>query len=284
MDKKVFINKVFHKKFLENGHYTKNESLLKFYRDLLKQYNFPVKEKMLEKGYQNNFIHISQTMLKTIDKKCLEDVDLVLLAHDTPDIDPSYSTTSYLSHKFDLGSRCIAITNLGKNVGLGTVNIAKELINSKRFNRILILLAEQNTLPYHFEETEFADVGIGVLLTSKPLGEVVFTIDEYEYIYFDDGKGPNLIKELSKRDFDPRNDLLIYNNQDVDIDQSYVHNYLSTNDSSRTLQSLLAFSKFVSQNGFERYSKVWLMELDPYSKKVDFLKINMGKRGGFLCK
>ncbi|MEC5425431.1 hypothetical protein QGM71_18275 [Virgibacillus sp. C22-A2] len=275
MSRKVYINKIFYKKFFENGEYIKNESLIEFYQDLLKQYRMTVKEEMLEKGYQNPFIHICHSMLENINRSYLDDVDLVLLAHDTPDIDPSYSTTSYLSHKFNLGSRCIAITNLGKNVGLGAVNLAKELIKKGDFTRILILLTEQNTLPYTNEKKKFIDIGLSILLTSDSQDKEIFTIDEYDFVYFDDRERPNLEKILCKINFDPESDLIFSNMKVEDTDQSHNKNYFSTKESSRTLQSLMTFSEFVSQIDIKIFSKILLIELDEYNKKIDCLKVNI---------
>ncbi|MBO1912859.1 hypothetical protein J4G37_49655, partial [Microvirga sp. 3-52] len=124
-------------------------------------------EHSLKAGNQNKYIDMCEVLLEELTADSLTDIDVFILAYDTPDLHPHQSVVSYLTDKYNINGLCFAFSDYGMNVGIGVIKVALELLKSTiSMKKALIIILDQNTLPVK-TETSFTDVGVLLLLSKN---------------------------------------------------------------------------------------------------------------------
>jgi len=99
-----------------------------------------------------------------------EPVDLLVLAYAVPDMQPGRATATYLSHVCPGTPLSFAITEQGSAAGFSGLRVARDYAASAGFRRVLLLVAEQASVPYPAAAAVPArHRGIALLLDTEPL-------------------------------------------------------------------------------------------------------------------
>ncbi|MFC8448839.1 hypothetical protein [Kitasatospora sp. NPDC057223] len=78
-----------------------------------------------------------------------ESVDLLVLAHSIPDITPGRATTTYLSHVCPGTPMAFAVSDQGAAGAFTALRLVDAYARSGGLRRALLLVVEQDSLPYH---------------------------------------------------------------------------------------------------------------------------------------
>lgn len=259
MSKKVFIEKVFIKEFNEAKKYIRNEQSIKFQKDLLGMFNLELDEHSLQAGNQNKYIDMCEVLFGELKEDSLTDIDLFILAYDTPDLHPHQSVVSYITDKYNIKGLCFAFSDYGINVGIGAIQVASEILKSSiTMDKALIIVLDQNTLPIKTEKN-FTDVGL-LLVLSKSNTDL--ELQEHRFSYYD--RKPSLA-EVKKN----------LGNKNTQLE--FIHNLNDENNKNsnkyRTSQTLFYFLKRYIQGEIKTGKTICLTQYDSYLKKIDFFTV-----------
>lgn len=265
----VYLEKISFKKFSETHPYILNPELNTFKKDLLKQFDFQFNEETLTNGLQNRYIDMASTLIEEFSREELQNFDFIVIAHNTPDIDPSQSIICYLTEKYKLKSTSIALTDYGSNIGIGTISIVKKILQNNIFNKSLIILLEQNTIPLiNHKENNYIDTGISIVLSTK---KQEIEISEHIFGYMK-GK-PTLNEVLQKYNISEEEETVVITNLDLNNTSPLPNNRVLVDFSTISFQTLIKFFEKYRKRDFKVCSFIKLIEYDFKHQKLDILEL-----------
>lgn len=271
MNKKrnVYLEKISFKKFNEANPYHFNPELNRFKKDLVEQFGFQFIEETLTKGLQNKYIDMASTFMEEFSRAELQDFDFIIIAHNTPDIDPSQSIICYLTEKYNLKSTSIALTDYGSNIGIGAISIAQKILQNNIFAKSLIILLEQNTLPLITNEVNhYDDIGVSIVLSTDEKQEI--EIDKHFFGYMNEKPTLNEVLQQYKIN---EEDTVIITNLNIKSTSSLPNNRVLVDFSSISLQTWIKFFEKYRKRDFKACSLIKLIEYDFEHQKIDILEL-----------
>lgn len=163
---KLYINKIVGKTFNKKASYIRNNINIQFQKDLAKSYGLVMEEKLLEEGRNLSFSYMCSQVIDPI-KDLVEDIDLLVIAHCTPNIDPAVSTVNNLIEKYSLKAKGFAISDIGIIAPFIAIKSINDSFISGKSKKALLLIVDQSTLPYKVSELkQIVDSSIACILES----------------------------------------------------------------------------------------------------------------------
>lgn len=136
------------------------ERLSVYLTDLLHPYGLTLEPGALERGGQS-YGEMAEALIAAAVPEG-EQIDLLVMAYDIPDITPGRATTTYLSHVCPGTPLSFAVSDQGAGAVLTALRLIREYARTAGLRRSLLLLVEQCVLPY--------DPGVPVSVPSENAG------------------------------------------------------------------------------------------------------------------
>jgi hypothetical protein len=161
----VGIRQLTHRVFPESGPYVRDPRRLRHYRDLLTPWGVALDEGMLRRGGRNSFRAMSAELVEQLDLPAA--VDLVVLAHSTPDFDPIFSAASHLAYLCPGEPRAFAVSDHGVGAPFAALRVIAAHLRWPEFTDALLVVLDQTSLPNYDEQVHrqlVEDSGVAVLI------------------------------------------------------------------------------------------------------------------------
>jgi hypothetical protein len=142
----IAITRVAHRAFPSVRPYIRDERRIRHYRDLLAPYGVPLDERLLSGGGQNGFRAMGDALVSELDA-LPPTLDLVVIAHATPDFDPIVSAASHLAHVCPGDPRAFAISDHGVGAPFAALRVIAAHLACPEYRHALLVVLDQNTLP-----------------------------------------------------------------------------------------------------------------------------------------
>jgi hypothetical protein len=275
LSNQIIIEDISHIEVDQSKPYREDKELIQFQKDLLNQYNLPFNEKALLKGLQNDFIDISSNLLDQFTLEDLHRFDLILIAYDTPNIDPSYSLIGYLTEKYKLKGLCFAMSDYGLDIGFGAIKVASKMMGNADFSKALLIVLEQNTLPYHEnEDARYSDGGMAITLSKSEDKNNSHIIEKNLSFHL---SGNFNLEEIEKV-LGTFKDTTVISNQEL---QGEVCCRLAAKG-FRTSNTLFEYSRLYSSERDILQNNIWLIHYDPQLNKASAINLMAGNEKRYI--
>ncbi|OIU69826.1 hypothetical protein [Rossellomorea aquimaris] len=275
MSNQIILEDISHIELGQSKPYREDKELIRFQKDLLNQYNLPFNEKALLKGLQNDFIDISSKLLDRFTLEELHRFDLILIAYDTPNIDPSYSLIGYLTEKYKLEGLCFAMSDYGLDIGFGALKVAAKMMENADFTKALLIVLEQNTLPYHESgDTHYSDGGMAITLSKNEAEKNSHIIEKNLSFQLSE----NFSVEDIEKALGAFKDTAVISNQEL---RGEVRCRLAVNG-FRTSNALYEYSRLYSSDRDILQKNIWLIHYDPQLNKASAINLMAGNEKRYI--
>ncbi|MBD1372850.1 hypothetical protein IC620_10830 [Hazenella sp. IB182357] len=170
--------------------YEHDARIVDFHQTLLGLYDKEFDEQYLKQGAQNTFSHMGEVLLSRLQTdNDLQDVDLLVLGHCTPDINIWEAVVNRLIYQFDLKQATgFAISDRGGGTPYTALKVIRQYMHHHGKRKAVLLLLDQFTLPNYepvIHQTDVQDTGFVMLLDQetdhKPKVIQVDTVSFKEY-------------------------------------------------------------------------------------------------------
>jgi hypothetical protein len=267
----IIVEDISHIEVDQSKPYREDKELMQFQKDLLDQYNLPFNEKALLEGLQNDFIDISSKLLDQFTLEEIQGFDLILIAYDTPNIDPSYSLIGYLTEKYKLKGLCFAMSDYGLDIGFGALKVATRMMGNTHFSKALVMVLEQNTLPYHEnEDAHYIDGGMAIILSKNEDKNDSHIIENNLSFHL---SGDFNLEEVEKV-LGLSKDSIIISNQELQGNERC--RYVQATNRFRTSNALFEFSRLYSSERDIHQKNIWLIHFDQKVNKAGAINLMVG--------
>lgn len=157
-----------------------SDSLIRYYEKFLRPFNLKVDTESLQAGLRNDFLSMCCALGQDLSSKSrIDDADLLLLAHDTPNsFFPSRCIVASLMSTLGIRGQGTgyAVTEQGAAAPFIAISLVRKYAALGRGNKAIIFVTDQSTLAYQgwaiSKRAPTTDYGIAFLLTtvrSSPL-------------------------------------------------------------------------------------------------------------------
>jgi hypothetical protein len=159
------IQAVAHRAFGPGEPYTRDPRRLRHYRDLLEPYGVALDERLLERGGRHSFRAMGAAVVADVEAP--PRVDLVVLAHATPDFDPILSAASHLAFLCPGQPRAFAVSDHGVGAPFAGLRMIAAHLRSPAYATALLVVLDQTSLPnydarVHRRHTEDSAVALAL--------------------------------------------------------------------------------------------------------------------------
>ena len=158
------IRRAVHRRFPSAGPYVRDDRRVRHYRDLLGPYGVAFDERMLERGGRNSFRAMGDALVCDLEGLPAA-LDLVVIAHATPDFDPLLSAASHLAHVCPGEPRSFAISDHGVGAPFAALGVIAAHLRCPDYAHALLVILDQTSLPnydprVHASPVEDSAVGV----------------------------------------------------------------------------------------------------------------------------
>jgi hypothetical protein len=161
------LNRLVHRRFAVGGSWTDDPQLHEYYADLASLHGIGYRGDVLRRGAGNTFVGMAAPMLAGLDP-----VDVVIIAHATPDLDPRVSAGAGAAHRFAGEPLVFTVMDQACSVAFTAIRLAGEYVRRHSYRRALVLVLDQSTLPYESSEVLGGDAAVALHLDFDPGGGV----------------------------------------------------------------------------------------------------------------
>ncbi|GAB3892762.1 hypothetical protein GCM10029964_068160 [Kibdelosporangium lantanae] len=134
-----------------------SEAVVRHVSDLCAGYDVPYQPSA---ALGNTFTEMARDLVSSLDTQ----VDLVVVAHDTPDLDHRLAATTYLSEALPISALQFTVSEGGSCTPYTALRLASGYASRHGYQRVLVLLLDQGTLPYETGMPLSGDAGVALLL------------------------------------------------------------------------------------------------------------------------
>lgn len=146
-----------------------SDATVRHLSDLCGGYDVPYRGDIATAG--NTFTSMAQDLVSSLP---VSSIDLVVVAHDTPDLDHRLAATTYLSEALPASALQFTVSEGGSCTPYTALRLVGAYASRHGYQRALLLLLDQATLPYDTGMTLSGDSAVGLLLDrSCPRGLTV---------------------------------------------------------------------------------------------------------------
>lgn len=161
------LNRLVHRRFAVGGSWTDDPQLHEYYADLASLHGIGYRGDVLRRGAGNTFVSMAVPMLAGLDP-----VDVVIIAHATPDLDPRVSAAASTAHHFAGEPLVFTVMDEASSVAFTAIRLAGEYVRRHSYRRALVLVLDQSTLPYESTEVLGGDAAVALHFEFDPGGRV----------------------------------------------------------------------------------------------------------------
>jgi hypothetical protein len=161
------LDRLVHRHFAVGGNWTDDPELHEYHADLAALHGIGYRGEVLRRGAGNTFADMAGPMLAGLDP-----VDVVIIAHATPDLDPRVSAGASSAHRFDGEPLVFTVMDQACSVAFTAIRLAGEYVRRHSYRRALVLVLDQSTLPYESAEVLGGDAAVALHLGFDPGGRV----------------------------------------------------------------------------------------------------------------
>jgi hypothetical protein len=156
MAQTVPIRQVTHRVFGEAGPYVRDPRRLRHYHDLLTPFGVAFDERLLARGGRNGFRAMSDALIREL-PELPDAIDLVVVAHSTPDDDPMVSAAAHLAYICPGEARAFALSDHGVGAPFAALRVIAAHLATGDETALLVVL-DQTCLPDYDERVHAHDV------------------------------------------------------------------------------------------------------------------------------
>lgn len=156
--------------------YAGDPLLEEYLTDVAGLYGRAFRPDLLEAGRRNTFTQMAAEVVAGLGPG--EPLDLLVIAHATPDSDPRRSTACYLTEAVPVRGTAFAVSDQGGLAPFTGLRVLADFARASGARRALFLVLDQGTLPYQdpLPGPPAEDVAVAVLLApAGPAGGVALT-------------------------------------------------------------------------------------------------------------
>jgi len=161
------LDRLVHRDFAVGGTWADDPELHEYYADLAALHGVGYRGDVLRRGVGNTFVSMAGPMLDGVDP-----VDLVIIAHVTPDLDPRVSAGAGSAHRFAGEPLVFTVMDQACSVAFTAIRLAGEYVRRHSYRRALVLVLDQSTLPYESAEVLGGDAAVALHFGFDPGGRV----------------------------------------------------------------------------------------------------------------
>lgn len=156
------LKSVLHKRFGPGTDRIDGSDMVRYFTDLTVGHDVGFRPELVARARGNSFISLTRELLAGR-LSVAEPIDLVVVAHDTPDFDPRLSASVNLTAVLPGGPLVFAVSGQGSLAGFLALRVAAGYVRRQGLTRVLILVLEQRAMPYETSRPG-ADAAVGLLL------------------------------------------------------------------------------------------------------------------------
>jgi hypothetical protein len=161
------LRRLVHRRFAVGGGWTDDPELHRYYADLASLHGVGYRGEVLRRGAGNTFVGMAGPMLAGVDR-----VDVLIVAHATPDLDPRVSAGSGAAHRFAGEPLVFTVMDQACSAAFTAIRLAGEYVRRHSYRRALVLVLDQSTLPYESSEELGGDAAVALHFDFDPDGRV----------------------------------------------------------------------------------------------------------------
>jgi hypothetical protein len=159
------------REFAAGGHPGANPALDRYYADLAALHGVEGRPDLLAAGAGNTFADMARAVLADV-VAAGRPVDLVLVAHTLPDLDPWLSVGVSLTRIVPGAPLAFAVSGADGSVAFIALRLAGDYARRHGYRRVVVLVIDQGTLPYRHDAPPAGDAAVALLLEDAPGREV----------------------------------------------------------------------------------------------------------------
>ena len=145
--------------------------LYRYYADLAALHGIDYRQDVLAAGAGNTFVALTDAVLDGLVSPVLP-VDLAIIAHTLPDLDPRVSPGVRLTRMLPGAPLAFAISGPDASIGFTALRVAGAYARRHSYQRVLVLVLGQTVLPYQMAVRPTRDAAVALLLEDAPGGAV----------------------------------------------------------------------------------------------------------------
>jgi hypothetical protein len=161
------LKKVVRREVAADGDWTDDPELHEYFADLAALHGIGYRGDVLRAGAAATFAAMAEPVLAEADP-----VDVLIIAHTTPDLDPRVSAAAAASHRFAGRPLVFAVSDTACSVAFTAVRLAGEYVRRHSYRRALVLVLDQATRPYESPAAPGGDAVVALHLSADPAGQV----------------------------------------------------------------------------------------------------------------
>jgi hypothetical protein len=161
------LERLVRRRFAVGGSRTDDPELHEYFADLAALHGIGYRPEVLRRGAGNTFVDMAAAMLTGLDP-----VDVVIIAHATPDLDPRVSAGAGASHRFAGKPLVFAVMDQACSAAFTAIRLAGEYVRRHSYRRALVLVLDQSTVPYESAEVLDGDAAVALHFGFEPGGRV----------------------------------------------------------------------------------------------------------------
>jgi hypothetical protein len=158
--------RIVHRRFNGGTARLDDDFSVRHFSDLTKGYGVAYRRDIAERAAANTFTTMAMDLLGTAAEPD-EPVEIVIVAHVTPDADCRLAATTYLTHALPATALVFSISDNGPSTPYTALCLAGDYARRHGYQRALVLVMDQATLPYDTGEPRHAlagDAAVAILL------------------------------------------------------------------------------------------------------------------------
>jgi len=151
------LSKIVHRSYPNGTTPVSSDDAARHLSDLCAGYDVPY---AASSALGNTFTSMARDLVSSLEAP----VDLVVVAHDTPDLDHRLAATTYLSEALPTSALQFTVSEGGSCTPYTALRLAGGYASRHGYQRVLVLLLDQATLPYETGIPLSGDAGVALLL------------------------------------------------------------------------------------------------------------------------
>jgi hypothetical protein len=143
------LTRILYRRFGQGGHRLDNPEVYRYFADLTAGYEVAHRRELVERAAGNSFMEMADALLGN-ELAGWDRIDLAVVAHSTPDLDPRLSLPVNLAAVLPGGPLAFAVT--GRIAAFTALRVVSSYVNRHGYGRALVLVLDQGTMPYQIGE------------------------------------------------------------------------------------------------------------------------------------
>ncbi|MEV4318235.1 hypothetical protein [Actinocrispum sp. NPDC049592] len=155
--------RIVHRRFPRGSYRVDDPFSVRHFTDLTDGYGVTYRPDVAERSGGNSFTTMATELIETMSTPD-DPIEIVVVAHATPDIDCRLSAATYLSDALPTTSLVFALSDGGSCTPYTALRVVGDYAWRQGYQSAMVLLMDQATLPYDTGRTLSGDAAIGILL------------------------------------------------------------------------------------------------------------------------